>query len=211
MTNKMRHKNLLGFYHNLITDKSWKMLILLRKSYDFILIGGWAVYLYTKVLKSKDIDIVVGFDELERLKHDFEVSKNVRLKKYEARAEEIEIDIYVPFYSSLGVPTEDLKKYETQLTGFKVPSKEVLAALKEYALTQRADSPKGRKDLIDIVSLFSLPDFNWKRYKKIVKEYGLESFAETTGKMVKETTQIQQLGLNNHKMASLKRKIVPLI
>jgi len=91
MTNKMRHKNLLGFYHNLITDKSWKMLILLRKSYDFILIGGWAVYLYTKVLKSKDIDIVVGFDELERLKHDFEVSKNVRLKKYEARAEEIEI------------------------------------------------------------------------------------------------------------------------
>ncbi|KKT65605.1 MAG: hypothetical protein UW61_C0043G0002 [Candidatus Curtissbacteria bacterium GW2011_GWC1_44_33] len=141
MTNKMRHKNLLGFYHNLITDKSWKMLILLRKSYDFILIGGWAVYLYTKVLKSKDIDIVVGFDELERLKHDFEVSKNVRLKKYEARAEEIEIDIYVPFYSSLGVPTEDLKKYETQLTGFKVPSKEVLAALKEYALTQRADSP----------------------------------------------------------------------
>lgn len=201
----------MDYYHNLITAKSWKTLILLRKSYDFILIGGWAVYLYTKALKSKDIDIVVGFDGLEKLKHDFEVSKNNRLKKYEARAEEIEIDIYVPFYSNLGLPTEELKKYETQLTGFKVPSKEALAVLKEYALAQRADSPKGRKDLIDIVSLFSLPDFDWKRYKKIVKEYGLESFAEITGKMIKETTQIQELGLNNHKMASLKKKIALFI
>ena len=35
------------YYHQHITDKSWLVLQGLGKECSFILIGGWAVYLYT--------------------------------------------------------------------------------------------------------------------------------------------------------------------
>ena len=50
------------------------------QKYQFILIGGWAVWLYTHQLKSKDIDLLVKFDTLEKLRYDFPLTKNERLK-----------------------------------------------------------------------------------------------------------------------------------
>ena len=73
------------FYHELITEKSFKTLQELRKKFKFILIGGWAVFLYTKSLKSKDIDMVIDYDELGRIKKAYALSKNDRLKKYDDR------------------------------------------------------------------------------------------------------------------------------
>ena len=67
----------MNFYHNLITQKSWQLLQDLRRRYQFILIGGWAVFLYTKALKSKDIDLVMGYEELKKLKEEFEDRKSV--------------------------------------------------------------------------------------------------------------------------------------
>ena len=81
------------FYHDLITEKSFKDLQDLRKKFKFILIGGWAVFLYAKSLKSKDIDLVLEFSELEKMRQKFPLSKNERLKKYEVRVEEVEIEI----------------------------------------------------------------------------------------------------------------------
>ena len=197
----------MNFYHNLITEKSWRLLQSLRKEYNFILIGGWAVFLHTSALKSKDIDLVLEFSELERLKEEFDVSKNERLKKYEARREEMEIDIYIPFYSSPGLPAEDLKRFVVSLEGFKTVEKEVLAVLKQAALVARKDTVKGRKDLVDLVSLFRLPDFNWEKYRKIVSMYELgDSFAAVL-EMLKKTTEMGELDLNTHQMARLKRKI----
>lgn len=45
----------MTYYNELITEKSWKKLQELKRKYKFILIGGWAVYVYTKTLKSKDV------------------------------------------------------------------------------------------------------------------------------------------------------------
>lgn len=199
----------MSYYHNLITDKSWKLLQKLKGAYDFILIGGWAVFLYTHVLKSKDIDLVVEYDELERLKEEFEVSKNDRLKKYEARLAEIEIDVYVPFYSNPGLPAENLKNFTVNLEGFKTVRKEILVILKQKALSQRAYTVKGRKDLIDLVSLFGLEDFDWDRYKKIVKKYRLEKYSKCFDELIRETRQLEELNLNVHKMAQLKKKVLP--
>ena len=56
----------MNYYHNLVTQKSWTELTLLKRRLNFVLIGGWAVYLYTQTLKSKDIDIIVDFTELSR-------------------------------------------------------------------------------------------------------------------------------------------------
>ena len=48
----------MPYYHDLITEKSWQILQELKRRHTFILIGGWAVYLYTKQLKSKDVDVI---------------------------------------------------------------------------------------------------------------------------------------------------------
>ena len=71
----------MNYYRNHVTQTSWKQLQNLAQNYLFILIGGWAVWLYTNQLKSKDIDIIVEFDQLEKLKVNFPLSKNDRLKK----------------------------------------------------------------------------------------------------------------------------------
>lgn len=199
----------MNFYHNLIVKKSWELLKTLNRKYRFILIGGWAVYLYTKALKSKDIDLILSFSELEKLKEKFELFKNERLKKYEARVEEMEIDIYVPFYSNPGLPAEEIEKFTTNLEGFRVPQKETLAILKQKALLARKESVKGRKDLADLVSLFRLTDFDWKKYHQIIKKYKLENWLTTTYNIIKQTRAFEELGLNIHQTATLKRKLLP--
>src|SRR3989344_7576629 len=201
----------MNFYHNLITDKSWKLLLALRKKNKFILIGDWAVFLYAQVLKSKDIDLVVEFPELAKLRNEFGVHKNDRLKKYEAKFEGLDIDIYVPFYSNPGLPAEDLKKFTISLEGFKVPTKEILAILKQKALIERANTVKGRKDLIDLVSLFLLSGFDWDKYHQIVLQYQLLDHLQFVKEVLAKTAQIEELNLNVHKMARLKKKVLPLI
>jgi hypothetical protein len=200
----------MNFYHNLVTEKSWQLLQSLRKKYDFILIGGWAVFLYAKALKSKDIDLVLEFSGLEKLKEEFAVAKNERLKKYEARREGMEIDIYIPFYSHLGLPVEDLRKFAVGLEGFQTVEKEILAVLKQVALTGRKETVKGRKDLVDLVCLFRLPNFNWEKYQKVISKYGLAKSSATVVETLKRTTKMDELGLNVHQMAGLKRKL-PLL
>ncbi len=198
----------MDYYHDLVTDKSWKLLLKLKKNYDFILIGGWAVYLYTNALKSKDIDLVINYQELEKLRNEFNLSKNDRLKKYEARQEEVQIDIYAPYYSNLGVPVEEIENFKSNLKGFIVTEKELLSILKQKALVNRADSVKGRKDLIDVVSLFSLPDFDWEKHKNIIKRFDLEADKKFIVEVITRTREIPELDLNPHKMARFKKKLI---
>ena len=51
----------MEFWNDPIIDKSHRLLMDMKKSFDFVLIGGWATYLYTGAIKSKDIDIIVDF------------------------------------------------------------------------------------------------------------------------------------------------------
>lgn len=199
----------MNYYHNLITEKSWKLLLSLRGKHQFILIGGWAVFLYTKALKSKDIDLVLDFRELEKIRDEFVVTKNSRLKKYEAKFEGIDIDIYLPYYSNLGIPAEDLKKFVQNLEGFSLPQIEVLAILKQKALLSRANTVKGRKDLIDLVSLFMKDEFDFEKYKMRIFQFQLVDFLEATKDIISKTSKIEELDLNIHKMSRFKKKILP--
>lgn len=65
----------MQFWHDNITEKSFLTLLAMRNKINFILIGGWAVYFYTKKMKSKDIDIILDYEELGKLK------KNMKSKK----------------------------------------------------------------------------------------------------------------------------------
>ncbi|MEK6847699.1 MAG: hypothetical protein AABX50_01075 [Nanoarchaeota archaeon] len=167
----------MKFWNSLLTEKSWKILQDFGKKYDFILIGGWATYLWAKQQKSKDIDIVVEIKELQKLKAE-SLSKNDRLKKYEIKIEDIDIDLYVSHYSKLTIPPEDLKKYAKKIEGFKVLSPEALMILKQGAYEDRKNSLKGEKDLVDIMSLIFSSDFDFGNYKSILNKYSLSHYVE---------------------------------
>lgn len=196
------------FYHNLITEESFKALRNLKRKFNFILIGGWAVFLYTKTLKSKDIDIIVDYNELEKFKKEFDIFKNERLKKYEVKLGGIDIDIYLPHYSSIGLPVEEIKKYAQPLEGFKVPIPEILLILKTYTFQQRKGSTKGRKDLIDIFSFLSKGIIDWQKYKDLIKKYDLRSVNQELKNLVSSQTAIPELTLLSHQTAKLKKDIL---
>jgi len=199
----------MQYYHDLITQKSWQLLLSLKKKYDFVLIGGWAVYLYARTLKSKDIDLIINYPVLEQLKEEFTVVKNDRLKKYETKTEETDIDIHLPYYSELGLPADEVIKLTTMLENFKVPDVEILALLKAKALLERKNSVKGRKDLIDLVSLFSLEGFDFKKLGQHARKFQSENLLRVIVEKVKSTTKIDELNLNVHKMAEFKRRTLP--
>jgi len=196
------------FYHDLITEKSFEVLQNIRKKFDFILIGGWAIFLFTRKLKSKDIDIIVDYDQLEKIRKDFNLFKNERLKKYEIKIEEIDIDIYLPYFSNLGLPVEEIKNYSQSLEGFMVPIPEILLILKLFTFKERKGTIKGNKDLIDIFSLISQKKIDWRKYKELIKKYNLKELNQEFKKIVSSQGEIEELNLLNHKIAKLKKEIL---
>lgn len=197
----------MAYYHNRVTEKSWQELQRLRRLVDFVLIGGWAVYLYTQALKSKDIDIVVSYDQLPALARAYTLSKNDRLRKYEAARGEVQIDVYLPHYSKLGLPVEDLLPRARRLEGFRVLDPISLAALKVILLTQRGRTPKGRKDFIDLLALFAQHLVTKTALLALLKRYGLGASWQTFEEFLGEQSDLPELHLNRHQYARLARRI----
>lgn len=171
------------YWNKELTKASWKYLQKFSKRYDFILIGGWAVYLWSKNHKSKDIDIVIDFETLGQLKQDYDVTKNDRLKKYEIQKGKFDIDIYIKYYSELGFPLEDLEV--TKIEGFTLPALEDLVIMKQNAEIDRRGSVKGKKDAIDILSLLIYCDFDTDKYDERLDKHGLK-FEKELVKVVKD-------------------------
>ncbi|KKP36940.1 MAG: hypothetical protein UR23_C0010G0009 [Candidatus Roizmanbacteria bacterium GW2011_GWA2_32_13] len=196
------------FYQQFLTDKSFSLLTELRKRFKFTLIGGWAVYFYTQSLKSKDIDIIVDFSQLEQFKKEFTIEKNERLKKYQIKLEEIDIDIYLPFYSDLGLPVEKIIEKITSVNGFTLLEKEVLLITKLKAYQDRGISIKGQKDLIDIISLVSLEDFDFKYLSDLIEKNILNKYWHVLERLILETKEISELNLNQHAFSKKKKKLL---
>ncbi|KKP66281.1 MAG: hypothetical protein UR68_C0050G0008 [Candidatus Roizmanbacteria bacterium GW2011_GWA2_35_19] len=196
------------FYQQFLTDKSFTILSSLKKQFKFTLIGGWAVYFYTNSLKSKDIDMIVDFSQLEKFKNEFTIEKNERLKKYQIKIEEIDIDIYLPFYSDLGLPVEKIVKKTTSVNGFTLLEKEVLLLTKLKAYQDRGASVKGQKDLIDVISLVLLEDFDFKCLSRLIEKYKLKKYLDVLEKLILETKEVPELNLNQHAFAKKKKKLL---
>lgn len=197
----------MQYYHDLVTDKSFNELTHLKKAIDFVLIGGWAVYFYTKSLKSKDIDIIIDYDALSVLREKYTFNKNERLKKYEAIKEEVQIDIYLPHYSSLGIPVEDLIKNTVSREGFDLLEPNYLFAIKIYTLSERGRSAKGRKDFLDLISLFVSGNINIEKVSQIINNYSLRESLKNFNDFLVETTQIKELNLNSHVFSKVKKDL----
>ena len=197
----------MEFWNSLLTEKSWKILQELNKEYKFTLIGGWAIYLWTKQQKSKDIDIVVGISELQKFKQE-KLAKNDRLKKYEIKIGEIDIDIYVSHFSKLAIPVGDIEKYSSNVGGFRVALPEALLALKQGAWLDRRYSIKGEKDKIDIVSLLFFTDVNFFRYSTLLKKYGLAHYINELILLVKGFMDYDSLSLTPREFKLKKKSII---
>jgi len=164
----------MEFWNDISTRKSWELLKQLNKKHRFIVIGGWAIYLWTNALKSKDIDIILtDWEDLEKIKENYEPKKNDRLKKYEIIVSDIDVDIYLPHYSQMAIPCEQLTKMYTIKEGFKVLKSEPLLVLKQQAQSDRKDSIKGQKDRVDILSLLLSKTIDFKEYRQLLKNYNI--------------------------------------
>lgn len=198
----------MQFYHDVIIQKSYLYLQEIRKKYDFVLIGGWAVYLYSRSLKSKDIDIIVEYSQLAKMKENEIVSKNDRLKKYEIKTGEFDVDIYLDHYSELGIDIARIKQNVVTKEGFSVPCLEVLFLLKLHAWNNRRGSAKGQKDELDILSLAFLPEFDWGNYKQLVGKYGFGENDKLFIDLLKSKKNLKELDINNQKLAKLRKEII---
>lgn len=188
----------MNYYRDSVTEASWQLLKELKRQFQFCLIGGWAVWLYTRQLKSKDIDLVVKPEELSRIRRKYELFKNERLKKYEFRQGEAQADVYAAYYSDLGIKAEKILTGCRIVEGFSLPSPEVLFSLKLTAWLGRKNSPKGRKDLIDLVSLLMTAGFDCAK----LKHDGLKILIEE----LRLLTDLPELNLNQHQLARAKKR-----
>ena len=197
-------------WNSLLTERSWEILKELHKKYTFILIGGWAIYLWTKQQKSKDIDIVVDIKELQRLKQE-NLSKNDQLKKYEIKFGETDVDIYVAYFSKLSIPVEDIEKYTSFVEGFHVVNPEGLLVLKQGAELSRGNSLKGEKDRIDIMSLLFSADIDLKKYYTILKNYKLDNYIDRLIILLKNFGDYQQFNLSPREFKLKKKDIIDIL
>ncbi len=200
----------MEFWNTLITQKSWEILQdLTKKPFHFILIGGWAAYMWTRLHKSKDIDIIIyDYESLEYLKTHFQLVKNDQLKKYEIKIEEIDIDIYVPFYSKLSLPIEEIKKYTTKIENITVIRQELLLILKQQAELDRMHSVKGQKDRIDIMAMLCFGPINFSQYFTLLEKYRLEHFYERLKKIIGGFTELKHLNLNPREFKKKKEELM---
>lgn len=195
----------MDYWHNILTEKSWKILQQIKQDFKFTLIGGWAVYLWTKGHKSKDIDIIVDFETLSQLKKKYDLRKNEKLKKYEIRVEEIDIDIYVPHYSGL-MPLEEVDTEKVE--GFAVAKPEYLLILKQGAELERKESEKGEKDRIDIISLLFFCAMDFDLYYRILKKHKAEYLAKRLRSIVSGFKDYNYINLTPRQLKLKKLEIL---
>ncbi len=203
----------MEFWNDVATDKSWDVLIELSKELNFILIGGWAAYLHTKTLKSKDIDIVVNFGTLDKLATKYRLKKNMNLKKYEIVIDQVSVDIYVPYFSDLVIPLEELDNFTTSIEGIRVIKPELLLILKQEAEMVRKDSIKGQKDRTDIINVLINSDIKLKKYFSLVKKYELFEYPKRLEKIIKTAKkEFEYLGIRNpRKIKLIKKRLIKKI
>jgi len=164
-----------------VVERSWRVLGELKGFADFVLIGGWGVYLWTRKLKSRDIDVYVDQKNFYRLQSEltqrgYALKRNVRLMNFEALIGDVEVDVYTPFVSKLVIPCLDVfdRKLYSVIEGFKVAIPEVLLLLKAQAAQDRWHAEKGLKDRVDIISLLKFADVKPDVLKQMLTQYDMQ-------------------------------------
>jgi len=203
----------MEFWNSELTAKSWTLLQQLTKEkFRFIVIGGWATYLWTKQHKSKDIDIIIpDFRELEIIGNKYLLRKNNNLKKYEIKTEEIDIDIYLPYYSKLSLPIDFVLKNTTLVEGFEVVQPEILLILKQGAELDRKDSVKGQKDRIDILTLLCYTKIDFSKYRHFIEQQKIVPYRQRLKEIIQSFKDLKHLNMNSKEYADKKKELLKVV
>lgn len=196
----------MEYWHDMQTEKSWAVLKEIKGRFKFILIGGWAVYLWARTHKSKDIDIIVDFKTLSELKSLYDLRKNDILKKYEIKINGIDIDIYVKHYSQLALSLESMEA--ARIEGFAVAKPEFLLILKQSAEEERRESEKGEKDRVDIISLLLRCDIDFRKYRFLLKKNKKEHFMARLVSIIKTFSEPDYFGMNPRQFKLAKKAVL---
>lgn len=200
----------MEFWNSLLTEKSWKIMQDLKKEkFRFIIIGGWAAYLFTKQHKSKDIDIIIpDFNELEIIKNKYDLRKNDFLKKYEIKIGDIDLDIYIPYFSKFIIEFKDIIDNTTKIEGFEVVKSEILLILKQAAELDRKDSVKGQKDKIDIMTILCYSAVDFKKYNLLLEKYKIVNYKKRLMEIIKSFDDLRHLNLNSNDYSKIKKDLL---
>ncbi len=198
------------FWNDSVTKKSFEKLLEISKKYDVTVIGGWAAYLWTGMHKSKDIDLILDYNTLLAIRAEYTVEKNERLRKYEIKGEDFDIDLYLPSYSTLPLPVETILKNTRVINGIKVPIPEILIILKQSAEINRRGSIKGRKDIIDIATLLIHTEFDIKKYRIFLRKAKIEYFEKELLNEINSigVEELAYIGLDVNEFAKWKRRFL---
>jgi hypothetical protein len=126
---------------------------------DFVLIGGWAVYMLSRYHMSRNIDVLMRDRELWKLRslvssrrgHE----KAPGLRKMGFIIDDVGLDIYTETQSGLPVDIKEVfeERRFVEIDGYKVLEPARLLLLKLQAASSRGQGHKGVKDRCDIMSI----------------------------------------------------------
>ena len=169
--------------------------------------------MYTKLQKSRDIDIVVDYDQFKILSDDFSVKKNSSLRKYEIKFQKFDIDVYTPFYSRLAVTPEDLITNFTTIENILVPRAEELLILKLGAFDERMNSIKGQKDRLDIAGMVFYSSIDYIRLRNLLNRYGKSDYIALIMRAIGNIDRrlLPYLNLNESTYAKMKKEVLGII
>ncbi len=150
------------------TERSWEIYERLALRYpDAIVIGGWGTWLHVKAEKSHDIDLIVTFADMARLRSELEVTESSHIggRKWRSTFDGIHLDLYVPHQSELGdklkMPVEALAPHVAAIDGHRTLSKEALIVAKSAARLDRPDTLPGKKDAVDMARIVLEASGEW--------------------------------------------------
>lgn len=159
------------FWNKEKTKTSYSVLNGLAGKLDFVLIGGWAVYLHTHQQESLDVDIALGFDELDFFrKYGIQDYGGINIKY--SIVDDVHVDLFISEFSDrdLPVPVSEILKNFVKIDRMKVVKREMLLLLKLWGYF-RNDEVKLRKDIVDVISLLFYGNVNLKEFEAIVKAH----------------------------------------
>jgi len=159
------------FWNEEQTKKSRELLNTLAGSIDFVLIGGWAVYMYVRQQMSLDVDMAIAYSSLEYFrKYGMNDYKGIKAKYSVVNG--VYVDLFIEDFSDkdLPVPVSTILKEYNTIEGIKVANKELLLLLKLWEYF-RADEQKIRKDMLDVLGLMLYGDIDLKKFKAYIDAY----------------------------------------
>ncbi len=165
-------KEPIQFYTDEETKNSFNVLQNISHilNYNFVIIGGWAVYNYTKKQKSKDIDIIINPQTYENLKNRNYIFKQIgNTDILYTKISNVEVDIFVTnLVTDLPIIINDIILSSTRgLFNNIYSNKNLLLILKTFSyFTRKTENIKKAKDIIDVVSLLFFGNINFNFIRK---------------------------------------------